>query len=113
MTQSLELKKLRSIQFPNREHELDGILLRFKGNNELYVNVWDWNIYLDYLDLPLESLNFSGFLNLTDEGAQSIACMKHLRDLSLDGSKVTDEGISLFDGNIIQQNRKICIFMNL
>lgn len=76
-----ELKNLRSIQFPNREHELDGVLLRFK-------------------DLPLESLNLSGFLNLTDEGAQSIACMKHLRDLSLDGTKVTDEGISLFDGLI-------------
>ncbi|CAO3657558.1 unnamed protein product [Mucor hiemalis] len=71
-----ELKSMRSIQFPNREHELDGVLLRYK-------------------DIPLESLDLSGFLNLTDEGAKSIASMKYLRHLSLDGTKVTDEGISL------------------
>lgn len=68
-------------------------------------------IHLNYLDLPLESLNLSGFLNLTDEGAQSIACMKHLRDLSLDGTKVTDEGISLFDGNIMQRKKRKTMYL--
>jgi hypothetical protein len=27
-----ELKHLRSIRFPNREHEIDGVLARYKGN---------------------------------------------------------------------------------
>ncbi|KAI9487380.1 MAG: hypothetical protein EXX96DRAFT_628159 [Benjaminiella poitrasii] len=71
-----ELTLLRYIQFPNREHELDGVLSRLK-------------------DLPLEHLDLSGFLNITDEGVQYIACMKQLRYLSLDGTKITDEGVAL------------------
>ncbi|KAK4510806.1 uncharacterized protein ATC70_005240 [Mucor velutinosus] len=71
-----ELKCLRWIQFPDRELELDGVLSRFK-------------------DLPLEHLDLTGFLNVTDEGAKHIAEMKHLRYLSLDGTKVTDEGVEM------------------
>ncbi|OAD08068.1 hypothetical protein MUCCIDRAFT_158304 [Mucor lusitanicus CBS 277.49] len=73
---SLELKCLRWIQFPDRELELDGVLSRFK-------------------DLPLEHLDLTGFLNVTDQGAKHIAEMKHLRYLSLDGTKVTDEGVEM------------------
>ncbi|KAL0140888.1 hypothetical protein V8B55DRAFT_1511305 [Mucor lusitanicus] len=71
-----ELKCLRWIQFPDRELELDGVLSRFK-------------------DLPLEHLDLTGFLNVTDQGAKHIAEMKHLRYLSLDGTKVTDEGVEM------------------
>ncbi|KAI8647372.1 hypothetical protein BD408DRAFT_439203 [Parasitella parasitica] len=71
-----ELKHLRLIQFPDREHELDGVLSRFK-------------------ELPLEHLDLAGFLNITDDGARHIADMKHLRYLSLDGTKLTDTGLGL------------------
>ncbi|GAN01220.1 conserved hypothetical protein [Mucor ambiguus] len=67
---------LKWIQFPDRELELDGVLSRFK-------------------DLPLEHLDLTGFLNVTDEGAKQIAEMKHLRYLSLDGTKVTDAGLEM------------------
>ncbi|KAG2211805.1 hypothetical protein INT47_004491, partial [Mucor saturninus] len=77
-----ELKNLRHIQFPNREHELDSVLHRYK-------------------DLPIEYLDLSGFLNITDEGAENIAFMKHLRYLNLNGTKVTDEGIGQFE-NLIE-----------
>ncbi|KAL9541508.1 hypothetical protein MBANPS3_009089 [Mucor bainieri] len=70
------LKCLKWIQFPDRELELDSVLLRLK-------------------DLPLEHLDLTGFLNVTDEGAKQIAEMKHLRYLSLDGTKVTDEGVEM------------------
>ncbi|KAG2233859.1 hypothetical protein INT48_005200, partial [Thamnidium elegans] len=69
---------LKYIQFPDREHDLNDILSRYK-------------------DLPIEHLDLAGFLNITDEGAKYIAGMKHLRYLSLDGTKVTDEGIMLFE----------------
>jgi hypothetical protein len=46
----------------------------------------------------LEHLDLKGFLNITDDGAQHIACMKHLRYLNLNGTKVTDQGIILFKG---------------
>ncbi|EPB88666.1 hypothetical protein HMPREF1544_04538 [Mucor circinelloides 1006PhL] len=71
-----ELKCLRWIQFPDRELELDGVLSRFK-------------------ELPLEHLDLTGYLNVTDQGAKQIAEMKHLRYLSLDGTKVTDEGVEM------------------
>ncbi|KAI7867073.1 uncharacterized protein EV154DRAFT_571777 [Mucor mucedo] len=77
-----ELRNLRHIQFPNREHELDSVLHRYK-------------------DLPIEYLDLSGFLNITDEGAENIAFMKHLRYLNLNGTKVTDKGISQFE-NLIE-----------
>ncbi|KAI8096087.1 hypothetical protein BDF21DRAFT_489497 [Thamnidium elegans] len=73
-----ELCRLKYIQFPDREHDLNDILSRYK-------------------DLPIEHLDLAGFLNITDEGAKYIAGMKHLRYLSLDGTKVTDEGIMLFE----------------
>ncbi|KAI8077945.1 uncharacterized protein B0P05DRAFT_118461 [Gilbertella persicaria] len=71
-----ELKRLKQVQFPNRKHELDGVLARYR-------------------DLPLEYLDLGSF-DITDEGAQHIACMKHLRFLSLEGTKVTNQGTSLF-----------------
>ncbi|KAI7898145.1 uncharacterized protein BX663DRAFT_556096 [Cokeromyces recurvatus] len=74
-----KLTQLRYIQFPNREHKLDNVLSKFK-------------------DLPLDYLDLTGFFNVTDEGLQSIACMKKLRYLSLDGTKVSDEGIVLLKG---------------
>lgn len=42
-------------------------------------------------------MDLTGFLHITDEGAEHIACMKQLRYLSLDGTKVTDQGIMLFE----------------
>ncbi|KAI9255402.1 hypothetical protein EDC94DRAFT_226919 [Helicostylum pulchrum] len=77
-----ELCRLKYIQFPDREHDLNDTLSRYK-------------------DLPIEHLDLAGFLNITDEGAKYIAEMKHLRYLSLDGTKVTDEGIMLFK-NLIE-----------
>lgn len=50
------------------------------------------------IDLPIEHLDLTGYLNVTDEGAQHIASMTKLRYLSLDGTKVTDQGIVLFKG---------------
>ncbi|CEP16141.1 hypothetical protein [Parasitella parasitica] len=70
------LKRLRLVQFPDREHELDGVLSRFK-------------------ELPLEHLDLTSFLNVTDDGAQHIADMKSLRYLSLDGTQLTDAGVEL------------------
>lgn len=49
-----------------------------------------------FVELPLEHLDLTGFLNVTDDGAKQIADMKHLRYLSLDGTKVTDAGVELF-----------------
>ncbi|SAL94873.1 hypothetical protein [Absidia glauca] len=60
--------------FPNREHELDDILIRFTG-------------------IPLRHLDLTGFLNITDAGVQHIGQMKHLNYLSLTGTKVTDDGL--------------------
>lgn len=48
--------------------------------------------------MPLEHLDLSGFLNVTDEGALPISQMRKLRYLNLDGTKVTDEGIAMFKG---------------
>lgn len=50
--------------------------------------------------LPLEHLDLTGFLNVTDDGAEHIAEMKHLRYLSLDGTKVTDAGVELLRSRI-------------
>lgn len=48
-----------------------------------------------HAELPLEHLDLTGYLNVTDQGAKQIAEMKHLRYLSLDGTKVTDEGVEM------------------
>ncbi|KAI9007957.1 hypothetical protein CLU79DRAFT_777262 [Phycomyces nitens] len=70
------LLDLEVIQFPNREQELDDILQR-------------------YTDLPLQHMDLTGFLEITDVGLEHISKMKDLKYLSLEGTKVTDEGIGL------------------
>ncbi|KAL0091267.1 hypothetical protein F4703DRAFT_1940479 [Phycomyces blakesleeanus] len=67
---------LEVIHFPNREHELDDLFHR-------------------YADLPLQHLDLTGFLEVTDVGVEQIAKMKHLKYLSLEATKVTDHGIAL------------------
>ncbi|KAI8099485.1 uncharacterized protein BX664DRAFT_321371 [Halteromyces radiatus] len=69
-------KHLEDLQFPNREHDIDGVLARLT-------------------DLPLRRLFLNGFLQLTDTGLQHIAKMGQLRQVSLAGVKVTDTGIAL------------------
>ncbi|OBZ84307.1 F-box/LRR-repeat protein 16 [Choanephora cucurbitarum] len=71
-----ELKHLEFVQFPNNDNELDGVLARYR-------------------ELPIKRLELSSFC-ITDQGAQYIACMKHLQFLNLEGTKVTDYGISYF-----------------
>ncbi|ORZ24500.1 hypothetical protein BCR42DRAFT_403073 [Absidia repens] len=73
------MHQLEIIQFPDREHDLDDILIRFK-------------------DCPLRYLDLTGFLQVTDVGAQHIAKMTQLQYLSLSGTKVTDEGVAQLKG---------------
>ncbi|RUP47216.1 hypothetical protein BC936DRAFT_145992 [Jimgerdemannia flammicorona] len=72
-----ELRSLTHVHFPNREHELDDTLVQFAH-------------------LPLTHLDLTGFLNVTDEGAHTIAQMKTLEYLGLEGTKITDVGMEGF-----------------
>ncbi|ORX52795.1 RNI-like protein [Hesseltinella vesiculosa] len=69
------LPHLSMIQFPNREHDLDDILHRYR-------------------DLPLRSLDLQGFLEVTDEGMSAVAQMTKLTYLNLTGTKITDAGLA-------------------
>lgn len=53
---------------------------------------------INFLDLPLRYLDLTGFLQVTDDGAEYIAKMKHLQYLSLSGTKVTDVGVAKLAG---------------
>ncbi|CAO3615427.1 unnamed protein product [Cunninghamella blakesleeana] len=67
---------LEYIELPNREHEINGLMARLK-------------------DVPLRSLDLTGFVNLDDEGVEYISKISKLKSLNLSRTKVTDEGLSL------------------
>ncbi|RIA82813.1 hypothetical protein C1645_834773 [Glomus cerebriforme] len=70
-----EFKSLNYINFPNREEELDDILE-------------------DFSELPLNKLDLTNFINVTDVGILHIDAIKSLTYLSLSGTKLTDVGMT-------------------
>ncbi|KAI8982690.1 hypothetical protein BDB01DRAFT_836127 [Pilobolus umbonatus] len=73
----LVLSHLSRIYFPNREHDLNDTLMRYKG-------------------LPLDHLDLSGYLNIST--LDSLAHIKQLTYLNLNGTKLTDEGMAYVKG---------------
>ncbi|CAG8707725.1 13789_t:CDS:10, partial [Rhizophagus irregularis] len=70
-----EYKSLNFINFPNREEELDDVLQ-------------------DFSELPLNKLDLTNFINVTDVGILCIEAVKSLTYLSLSGTKLTDTGMT-------------------
>ncbi|KAJ3299581.1 hypothetical protein HK104_008294 [Borealophlyctis nickersoniae] len=71
------LRRLKSIAFPHRDLEIDGVLEQMCNGS------------------PIEVMNLANFVTLTDFGVFHMAGLKNtLRHLSLIGTKVTDAGLA-------------------
>jgi hypothetical protein len=78
----LELSNLEDIKFPNQNQDLNDCLVH-------------------YGRLNLTHLNLGNYKEIDDSGMQHIAKMNQLRFLSLEGSQITDDGLSLLTGKYI------------
>jgi hypothetical protein len=78
----LELSNLEDIKFPNQNQDLNDCLVH-------------------YGRLNLTHLNLGNYKEINDSGMQNIAKMNQLRFLSLEGSQITDNGLSLLTGKYI------------
>lgn len=74
-----ELVNLEEIKFPSQNHDLNDCLIH-------------------YSRLKLTHLNLGNFKETNDIGMQHISCMQQLRFLSLEGSQITDDGLTLLKG---------------